>query len=173
MPQPEDDSAAVWLDVVELISLCGRRLKATMSRALTEEGLGDAQFSLLLRCSTATAAGVSQKKLADMLSVSPAHVSATLEQLRCLGLLCSRRCRDDRRRQLWVVTTTGQDVIQRITCRLQPWASRLESELGKQACRDLQTHLQGLVNVSSDQGLEDQDKSDLARPATSSRGRAA
>jgi len=88
MPQPNDDSAAVWLDVVELISLCGRRLKATMSRALTEEGLGDAQFSLLLRCSTATAAAVSSQEVSMPSSV--VSFMGQVQHLRLEPLILSR-----------------------------------------------------------------------------------
>ncbi len=170
MHSPDTNSAADWLDVAEMISLCGRRLRATLAHALTQEGLGDAQFSMLWGCTKATADGVNQRHLADMLSVSPAHVSATLEQLRRLGLLCSRRCSDDRRRQMWVVTPDGREVVHRVTNRLQPYTSQLESELGSQARHDLQSTL--LVLIASVDRQEN-GKPDDAHLASSYRERAA
>jgi len=173
MSQLETDSAAAWLDVVELLSLCDRRLRDTLSRSLTQEGLGDAQYSLLWRCSSTNARGVPQRHLAEELSVSAAHVSTTLEQLRCLGLLCSRRLPNDRRRQLWAVTPSGREVIRRVTSSLRAWASRLENTLGTQASHELRSTLRALVTVSIDPGTEDRDKSEQAPPADPFREKAA
>lgn len=171
MPPLEPPAASDWLDVVETLSVCGRRLRAALATALAAEQIGDAQFSLLWSCTDATSGGVSQRHVADALSVSPAHVSTTLEQLRRQGLMCSQRCATDRRRQLWVVTPAGCEVVQRIESRLKLWATQLDQELGPQVSRELQRILQALIGAAKQVESQDQEEAerDSASPPTQRR----
>ncbi|CAL1125497.1 unnamed protein product [Cladocopium goreaui] len=154
MPTSQPNEATAWLVVAESISLCGRRMRGALSSALSEVELGDAQFSLLWNCLNSTAGGSSQRHLAEALSVSPAHVSSTLEQLRRLGFLKSQRCETDRRRQVWVVTPEGRNVVHRVVNRLQPWATQLANELGSESQEELLGLLQALLKLLGDLELE-------------------
>lgn len=154
MPTSQPNEATAWLVVAESISLCGRRMRGALSSALSEAELGDAQFSLLWNCLNSTAGGSSQRHLAEALSVSPAHVSSTLEQLRRLGFLKSQRCETDRRRQVWVVTPEGRNVVHRVVNRLQPWATQLANELGSESQEELLSLLQALLKLLGDLELE-------------------
>lgn len=154
--------------MVETLSVCGRRLRAALATALTAEQIGDAQFSLLWSCCDTSSGGVSQRHLADALSVSPAHVSTTLEQLRRLELMRSQRCASDRRRQLWVVTSAGREVVERIESRLRSWATKLEEELGPQLSRELQRNLEALIGAAKhlESHAEDESEPVSASPPT-------
>ncbi len=148
--------------MVETLSVCGRRLRAALATALTAEQIGDAQFSLLWSCCDSSRGGVSQRDLANALSVSPAHVSTTLEQLRRLELMRSQRCASDRRRQLWVVTPTGREVVERIESRLRSWATRFDEELGPQLSRELRRTLEDLIGAAKHIESQTQNDSECA-----------
>lgn len=173
MPSSQPNVAAGWLVVAESISLCGRRLRGALSSVLSEVGLGDAQFSLLWNCLQSTTGDGSQRHLAEALCVSPAHVSSTLEQLRRQGLLQSQRCEDDRRRQSWVVTPEGREMVHRVVDLLRPWATQLEAELGTPSREKVQTSLQVLMGALGALEAEAATLSDHASTATSLEKRAA
>jgi DNA-binding MarR family transcriptional regulator len=132
-PRPDrvaalSDVTTEWLWLAEQIALCGRLLRDGRVRGAGT--LSQPQFSVLWACHDAPPAGISQAELADRLSVSAAHVSGIVEQLRCKGLLQPRRLVADRRRQLWKLTPTGQLAMENLASALRPWAEALQQVLG-------------------------------------------
>lgn len=112
--------------------------------------LNEAQLTLLLVCGQSPSAGVPQSQVAARLALSPAHVSARLEQLRARGLLHSHRCKTDRRRQLWRLTPAGTALVGSVLAELAEWAAPLERRLGEQRLAFLATVVQQLNSAMRD-----------------------
>jgi DNA-binding MarR family transcriptional regulator len=151
MDSPDTDSRSVrWLDLAERISFCGRLLRTGLDRRLEACGLGAGQFSILWACHE-TPSGAGQSALAEMLAVSPAHVSGLVEQLRGRGLLVARRPASDRRRQLWQVTPEGQLLVEKVLAELCDWAERLEGRVPESASRALRHLVEQLTGALAEQ----------------------
>ena len=59
--------------------------------------------------------------------VSPAQVRGTVQSLRSLGLLERMQHERDRRRQLWQVTVTGDELLRRIVSQVAGVSSQQEA----------------------------------------------
>jgi len=146
-------SAAKWVGWGEQISLCSRIIREEISQTAARHGLSPIEFSMLFFCrpdgcsmrvsehdpraqrdcsdpQDEQSPGVSQNQIAAAISVSAAHVSGLVEQLRSRGLLSGHRSTADRRRQHWRATDKGEAVLRAILEELAPWAVRLDQDLG-------------------------------------------
>lgn len=65
-----------------------------------------------------------QAQMAERLVVSPAQVSGAVERLRSAGLLERVEATGDRRRQVWQVTVSGEQLLQRIVDRVASLGSQ-------------------------------------------------
>jgi DNA-binding MarR family transcriptional regulator len=118
-----------WTELAEALGRCERRLRDDLARYAAPLGITPSQFSLLWACRAAPAAGLSQNELAAVLALSPAHVSAQVEQMRAKGLLIGQRRAPDRRRQVWQLTSDGENQLQALLAALVAWAGQLEEGL--------------------------------------------
>lgn len=139
--------AARWIELAERILACGRLVRSPVGRPAGKCRLGEAQFSLLWASLGAPSAGLSQSQLAAALSLSPAHVSGLVEQLRQQGLLESRRTPSDRRRQLWRITPAGRNALEAVLADLAQWADRFHNQLGPEVSDELARLLGQLLDV--------------------------
>jgi DNA-binding MarR family transcriptional regulator len=131
-----ESSAVSWLHLVERIAVCSRLLRAALDNQMAACDLNPSQFSVLWACYH-QCAGVGQSELAEVLAVSPAHVSGLVEQLRRRKLLAGHRPSADRRRQLWRLTAHGQSCVESVRAALRTWAEGLERHLPPDAARAL------------------------------------
>jgi DNA-binding MarR family transcriptional regulator len=113
-------------EMIQLLSQCHRRLRHMLAEQLRRWELGDNEFLVLWLCNRASEHGVAQGELAEALGISAAHMSGLVERLRCRTLLTGRRCRLDRRRQLWFVDTPGQRLLEKIGREIDQLANALE-----------------------------------------------
>lgn len=68
-----------------------------------------------------------QAQLAERLVVSPAQVSGAVERLRSAELLERVDAKGDRRRQLWQVTMSGEQLLNRVVDRVAGLAAKREA----------------------------------------------
>ena len=68
---------------------------------------------------------VCQNDLASAMSVSSAHVSGLVEQLRARGLLVGVRPPEDRRCQVWHLTAAGRACLDAVVADSRDWATSL------------------------------------------------
>lgn len=97
------------------LSMCSRRLRQRIAECARRIGLNDAEFLILWLSNQHMPAGAAQSDLVTATGVSPAQMSGLVEKLRRRQLLESRRCNLDRRRQLWLPTTTGQQLLNSVS----------------------------------------------------------
>ncbi len=126
-----------WLQLVERLAMCSRLMRAELDARLDACALNPSQFSLLWACHQESA-GVGQRELAELLAVSPAHVSGLVEQLRRRRLLAGHRPAADRRRQLWRLTPLGRETVETVLTELRSWSAELERHLPSDASRALE-----------------------------------
>jgi DNA-binding MarR family transcriptional regulator len=131
------EPAVSWLHLVERVATCSRLLRAELDARMEACALNPSQFSLLWACHQ-ECAGVGQRELAELLAVSPAHVSGLVEQLRRRRLLAGHRPATDRRRQLWRLTAQGRETVDAVLTALRNWAGELERRLPADASRTLE-----------------------------------
>lgn len=86
-------------------------------------------------------AGVSQNQLAASLGVSAAQMSGLTEQLQQRELLVSHRASTDRRRQIWQLSTAGEELLDEVIVGL----SDLGEHLNQTVPPEDQTHLKHLM----------------------------
>jgi DNA-binding MarR family transcriptional regulator len=114
-----DATNLAFCEMIQLLSQCHRQLRRVLSDRLGPLRLSDTEFLALWLCQQAEPRGLVQRDLADALGVSPPQVSVLVERLRQQKLLSSRRCRLDRRRQLWGIDHAGCRLLARIGTELR------------------------------------------------------
>ena len=135
----EVQMAIDWIHLVERLTVCSRLLRAGLDARMAACDLNPSQFSILWVCYHAES-GAGQSQLADLLAVSPAHVSGLVEQLRRRRLLAGHRPPSDRRRQLWRLTPQGRNSVESVLTAIRAWAVELDARLPAKASRAL-THM--------------------------------
>lgn len=131
-PHPPSDASVAWCaQVAERLLQCSQLMRCGLHDALKPYDLRDVHFLLLWRCGRDGAGGVAQLELAATLAVSPAQISALVEQLRSRDLLAPHRPADDRRRQHWRLTDSGRALLDELDDRLQPWVEQLRSNIAE------------------------------------------
>jgi DNA-binding MarR family transcriptional regulator len=137
-PQSSTEAELVvnWLHLVERVAVCSRLLRAALDNRMADCDLNPSQFSVLWACFHQPA-GVGQSELAELLAVSPAHVSGLVEQLRRRKLLAGHRPSADRRRQQWRLTPQGEACVKAVRTALRTWVEGLERHLPRDASRTL------------------------------------
>jgi DNA-binding MarR family transcriptional regulator len=136
----------VCLQLLEKLFRCGYGLRGAISESVRPAGLSETEFRLLWLCGRADPPGVHQTELSERLAVSPAQVSAMVEQLRRKKLLLGQRSRSDRRRQCWRVTPQGRALIASLAAELNPWAQRW---LGHLSAGQLQSVAAALDSITT------------------------
>ena len=155
-PAPAQPSATLrWLELSELVARCQRLLSNGVSRHTLRHGLGEVQLSLLWACNDGPEAGLSQCELSQALSLSAAHISGQVEQLRAKGLLAGHRRPPDRRRQVWQLTDQGREGFQSLLSELVAWAEPLEQQLSPERREMLWQLLLQLANVLAEHDAAD------------------
>lgn len=118
------EPAVRWLQLVERVAVCSRLLRAGLDQRMAACQLNPSQFSILWACHHAES-GSGQSQLAELLAVSPAHISGLVEQLRRRKLLAGHRPSTDRRRQLWRLTPQGRQAVESVLESLRVWAEQV------------------------------------------------
>ncbi len=137
--------AGQWAELLELLARSERLLRDELAERTGPRGISEAQFSLLWACKHAPPAGLSQNELAQSLTLSAAHISGQVEQLRAKGLLAGCRRPPDRRRQVWQLTDQGNLQLESLLSDLVQWFEQLESSLSTQRRADLSELLRKLA----------------------------
>lgn len=123
-----DSNATVHLDdclqLLEKLLRCGHALRGAIAEDVRAAGLSESEFRLLWISGSAGPVGVNQTELSQRLAVSPAQVSALVEQLRRKELLFGQRSSSDRRRQCWRLTPKGRALVASLAAQLNPRAQR-------------------------------------------------
>jgi DNA-binding MarR family transcriptional regulator len=89
----------------------GRRAARALAKWCESFQLSEPEFQALWLLGSGSY-GVDQSTLARLLVYSPAQISATVERLRARGWISLLSAENDRRRNLWQLTSTGSDVIE-------------------------------------------------------------
>jgi DNA-binding MarR family transcriptional regulator len=99
-------------------AVLGKLAVRDIARWVSAFGVSEIEFRLLwLLFTTAESpaangdADLDQGALATQLAVSPAQVSAVVDRLRAAGRVVSVVPADDRRRQLWLLTPAGRELV--------------------------------------------------------------
>jgi DNA-binding MarR family transcriptional regulator len=96
---------------------------------VAEQGLSEAEFSLLWSCLAAPARGWSQSEIASLMAVSAAHVSGLVEGLRCKGHLRRFAGVADRRQRFWRLSPVGRAALETILARSSSWTDPFSGKL--------------------------------------------
>jgi len=107
-----------WLHQSIELTRAAHQFRSQLKRHTERYGLGDRPFLVLWMLSSTSdesrtdcnAQELNQVTLATALGMSPAQLSAVLEQLRRRQLVESRRSTADRRRQHWQLTPAGSSL---------------------------------------------------------------
>lgn len=139
-------AATRWAALTELLLMCSTALRDELSARSQCAALSGPQFALLWACESGNA-GLSQRELALRLSLSAAHVSGLVEQLRARGLIVGERAANDRRRQIWRLTDQGRDAVRRVSAELEPFGRRLNLQLSAHTREQLESILRQLATA--------------------------
>lgn len=120
---------ALWLGLVQKMSLCGRQLRRALSQLTEPRGLTDHDALILWSCQQAGPLGHAQHEMAAALGISPAQLSGLVETLSDRGWISGRRPSHDRRRQYWRITTSGEAILAALVQDLELWSLQFESSL--------------------------------------------
>jgi len=124
MSFPDDNQR---LDAICRQIAVGRNLARQLATAVREYELSETEFRLLwMLCELSTS--IEQSMLATILGTSPAQVSAIVEKLRTQKMIASITDSNDRRRQLWRLTSSGkqrfESIIAAVGLLSRDWALR-------------------------------------------------
>jgi DNA-binding MarR family transcriptional regulator len=111
---PRQGRLAVTAREIDLICraiIDGRRAARTLAVWAAPFELSEPEFLVLWCLQQAATAGADQTTIAQLLALSPAQVSATVERLRSDGHIVREMVSGDRRRHLWRLSATGRDRI--------------------------------------------------------------
>jgi len=108
-PAPREDLVpSDWVGLAMQLAVCWRMLRTPINAVARRHQLNDAQVYLLWSIAHHHDGGVCQNDLASAMSVSTAHISGLVEQLRARRLLVGARPAEDRRCQVWHLTAAGR-----------------------------------------------------------------
>jgi len=110
------------LQLVQQLAAFSRQLRRQLADCVRGTDLNETQFLLLWLCASAEGPGPSQRQMADQLGLSTGQVSGLVEQLRERGLLDCHRPKEDRRRQVWQLTSQGEQLIADLEVPLDQWS---------------------------------------------------
>jgi DNA-binding MarR family transcriptional regulator len=105
--------------------VAGRRAARALADWARRFELSESEFLVLWCVADAAAEGVDQITIAQLLALSPAQVSATVERLRVVGYIVQQAVPGDRRRHLWRLSEAGRN---RSTAMLRDARVRTERE---------------------------------------------
>jgi len=150
-PQPPEraECARNWVDLLGMLTSCGRRLRNGLAQQLVDATFNEAEFWLLWACHSRGSKGeLNQNELATQLGMSAAHVSQLVEQLRQRGWLEGHRAARDRRRQCWQITAEGIAQLDAALQQLADWIGRLANEFRGEDQRALEASLSRLESAA-------------------------
>lgn len=102
------------VDLMRLFHGVAYEARHTLSRALHRQDMTEAEFLLLWTCFRRAAKPVGQQRLVFDVGLSKAQTSGLLESLRRKQYLSGERSVDDRRRQLWQITSLGRQQVEEV-----------------------------------------------------------
>ena len=147
--EPADAASLALCEMIQLLSQCHRQLRRTLSDRLSGWGLSDTDFLVLWLCHRAEPRGLVQRDLAEALGISPPQMSGLVERLRQQGLLTSRRCPLDRRRQLWGIDVAGCRLLTQVCAELKQLTVSFEQFLSPQQQQGLTALLRDLAKIDA------------------------
>ena len=139
-----------WLELARQLTACTSAIDRGLAEVGRRLGLSTIDLLLLWTCSLGGASAISQRQLARRLGISPAQVSATVEQLRRRKLLQGHRPAKDRRRQIWRLTDDGRATLASALEALDPLTDRWSQPCDPIGITALSALLDGLVSPSRD-----------------------
>jgi len=137
---------ASWARLLRDLSRCGRLAQRALSSQL-DSALSASQAALLWTCREMESHEASQLELARRMGMSPAQISSLVEELRRRELLVSERCPQDRRRQTWRLTASGQQIVCSLDEQLEAWSAACGDQLGDTTIHEMLRGLQALETL--------------------------
>jgi len=128
---PQGSSAELhsWLQLVLHIGTAARALRRRLALLIAPSQLSEQEFLVLWLVSDAALPQRGQGELAEAMGVSPAQMSGLVERLRARDLLQFERSGSDRRRQVWLLTAAGNNLLAEVCQRLTEFNGRLAGGL--------------------------------------------
>jgi DNA-binding MarR family transcriptional regulator len=121
-----DTEAENLLRLVHWTSAAGRQLRRRLADAAAAFDLSDTEVLVVWLCS---GGGRVQVELAGAIGVSPAQMSGLAERLRSRGLVAMHRPALDRRRQVWLTTASGRNLLARLADHLDEIAAAVSAAI--------------------------------------------
>jgi len=133
-------------------SAATRAWRARLAEQVAAWELTDQEFLVLWLCDDRSAAARGQGELATALGVSAAQMSGLVERLRQRDLLSVERLGNDRRRQAWRLSATGQEVLAAACQALLTNSGQLGGWLSPSEVQQLKALIQRWLPSTPDQG---------------------
>jgi DNA-binding MarR family transcriptional regulator len=146
-PALEDLAPLNWVGLTIKLSICWRLLRTSINTAAKRHQLNDVQIALLWSISNHREGGACQNDLASAMSVSSAHISGLVEQLRARGLLLGARPAQDRRCQVWHLTPAGRACLDAVLADSRDWETSLDRQMAPGDARALAGLLDRLLEA--------------------------
>ena len=138
---PEDR----WVGFLLNLGLVGRGLRRKLEDWLLPFDLGEQEFVTLWLCDRQAAARIAQGELARGVGISAAQMSAVVERLRQRGLIAMECSAHDRRRQIWRLLATGEELLAKVRGNLRAATSDLAAVLAPARQRETELLLAELA----------------------------
>ena len=125
-----EQSSAERIDDACRRAIAGKLAVRDIGAWLQGDTVSEPEFRLLWMLSRqagGTCDSLDQAEMAERLVVSPAQVSGAVERLRNAGLLERVDSKRDRRRQLWQLTGSGEQLLGRVVDRVAGVAPKREA----------------------------------------------
>ena len=122
-----DSPAGRWIRLMYEATKASCLLRRILAEIAADYAIAEAAAVLLMHMSVRDEDGISQRDMASSLSISPAKISTTFEQLRRDGLAVAKRDPHDRRRQLWKLTHQGRQTASLLSSKLDSFSLRLSA----------------------------------------------
>ncbi|MGY8767035.1 MAG: MarR family winged helix-turn-helix transcriptional regulator [Pirellulales bacterium] len=114
--------------LAQLLTQCDRTMRRFIKQAVELLPIEEQEFLVLSICHQYQQAPPAQSVLVQKLAVSAPQVSNLVEQLRQKGLIEGHRDPNDRRRQVWVLTPSGHQIVQQAYQSIAQDLSKIDSK---------------------------------------------
>lgn len=112
------------------MAIDGRRAGRLIAEWAKSFRLSESELQLIWNLRQQSQGTVDQTTLAARLAFSPAQVSAMVERLRGLGLICQQPTAGDRRRRTWQLASDGELIIEQLSQRFGDSGTRPKTATG-------------------------------------------
>ncbi len=143
----------------------GRALRASVGRFCDARGMSELHLMVLWQCARSGPDGVNQRTLAELFAVSPAQISALVEQMRREGFIAAHRPPHDRRLQNWHLAAEGLAVLELVASDLQLWSDSFSESISPGEIHEAISWLQQVITASGSLRVESQPTPRIERGA--------